>query len=497
MTLCRTILFLLAPAVALCVGPTFARAEDQCLACHRLMDDEPSRLFARDVHRSLGLSCADCHGGDAKAEDAEKAMNPQAGFLGVPTGDKISAACSSCHANQDRMKGFGSTLPTDQLQQLTTSVHGSPSTTGGSHILQCTSCHGAHGIVRVQDPSSPVHPLRVVQTCVRCHADASYMRRYNPSLPVDQLSKYRTSVHGIKNAGGDPNTAQCASCHGGHDIDRASDVNSRVYPTKLPGTCASCHSDAALMAGYGLPTDQFEQFSRSVHGVALLEDGDLGAPACNDCHGNHGAIPPGVESISHVCGTCHALNAELFAESPHKAAFDALGLPECETCHGNHNIVVATDALLGTSAEAVCSQCHDANANREGYEVAGTMRRQVDSLVTAEQEARALVEEAEQKGMEVSDAEFALRDARQARFESRTMVHSFNEEKFAEVIAKGLEASGSATQEATAAIDDYYFRRMGLGVSTLIISALALALFLTLRKIERRSRPPRTPTATH
>jgi len=251
------------------------------------------------------------------------------------------------------------------------------------------------------------------------------------------------------------------------------------------------------MSPYGLPTDQLELFTRSVHGIALLEKGDLGAPACNDCHGNHGAIPPGVESISNVCGTCHALNAELFAESPHKKAFDGMGLPECETCHGNHDIVVATDALLGTGAGAVCSQCHDATTNPQGYEVAGTMRRLVDSLTRSEDAAKLLVEDAEQKGMEIAEARFTLRDARQAGLEARTMVHSFDEKKFQEVIAKGLVASDSASAEATAAIDEYHFRRIGLGVSTLIISTLALALFLTLRRIEHRDRPPRAPTATH
>ena len=487
----------IAAAALLVVGSGVARSEDQCVTCHRLLGDDPSRLFARDIHAAAGVSCAGCHGGDPTAEDPEAAMSPSAGFVGVPTGDSTTAMCAACHSSPARMKEFGTALPTDQQEQLSASVHGSPSLSGGRQILQCTSCHQAHGIVSVREPSSPVHPLRVVQTCTRCHADASYMRNYNPSLPVDQLSKYRTSVHGVRNAGGDSRTAQCASCHGGHEIRRANDVNSSVYPSNLPATCASCHSDATLMAAYGLPTDQLELFAQSVHGVALLEKGDLGAPACNDCHGNHGAAPPGVESVSHVCGTCHALNAELFAESPHKTAFDALGLPECETCHGNHDIIVATDALLGNDAEAVCSQCHDATSNPRGYAVAGTMRRLVDTLARAEEDARLLVEDAEQKGMEITEAKFTLRDARQARLEGRTMVHSFNEEKFKEVISKGLVASASAATEATEAIDEYHFRRFGLGVSTLIISSLALALFLTLRRIEKKPRPPRAPIPTH
>src|SRR5688572_12273090 len=47
---------------------------------------------------------------------------------------------------------------------------------------------------------------------------------------------------------------------------------------------------------YGIPTDQAEKFKGSVHGEALLKNRDMAAPTCNDCHGNHGAAPPGATS---------------------------------------------------------------------------------------------------------------------------------------------------------------------------------------------------------
>jgi len=242
------------------------------------------------------------------------------------------------------------------------------------------------------------------------------------------------------------------------------------------------------MERYGISTDQLVKFSGSVHGIALLQKGDPGAPACNSCHGNHGAIPPGVESISRVCGTCHALNEELFATSPHKKAFGEMELPECETCHGNHEIVAATDQLLGVGPEAVCSRCHSAEEPSQGYRVAGTMRMLTDSLETSEQRAQGLVEEAEQKGMEISEAKFKLRDARQARLEARTAVHAFNETKFREVVEKGLVTASVVTSDATQAIHEHAFRRIGLGVATLIITIVAVSLYLFIRRLERR--PP-------
>ena len=454
------------------------------MTCHQGQADKPSALFKHDVHSERGISCAACHGGNPAAEEMEQAMDPKAGFTGVPRGDAISLACARCHADSLKMGQFHSALPTNQFASLAASVHGRLSTTGKEKILQCTRCHNAHGIARVKDPASPVSPLHIVETCASCHSDASFMRLYNPKLPVDQREKYRTSVHGVKNAAGDPLVAECASCHGSHGILSAKDVKSTVYPTNLPATCSSCHSNAGRMKAYGIPTDQYEKYARSVHGKALLVKGDLGAPACNSCHGNHGATPPGVESISKVCGTCHALNADLFSSSPHKRAFDEASLPECETCHGNHEILVPTAALIGTAPGATCVRCHAAQPDDKGYAAAGLMRGLIDSLDASEAGARSLVDEAEQRGMEVAEAKFKLRDARQARLETRTMVHAFDVKRFAETVDKGLVTTAFVSTEARAAVDEYYFRRVGLGVATLIITILAVALYFYIRRLE-------------
>jgi predicted CXXCH cytochrome family protein len=388
------------------------------------------------------------------------------------------------------MKSYGSSLPTNQWQDIQTSVHFKQSVIGSEHIAQCTTCHGSHGIKHVTDPASPVSPRNIVKTCSECHSSALFMRSYNPAMPVDQRDKYLTSVHGMKNKAGDTKVAECASCHGSHAIRSVTDARSLVYPTNLPSTCARCHSDAERMKSYGIPTDQFDKYARSVHGKALMEKKDLGAPACNDCHGNHGATPPGIASISMVCGTCHALNAELFSSSPHKIAFDRLKKPECETCHGNHEIVAATDRLLGVSPEAVCSTCHSATSNPRGYASALAMRSSIDSLELDQAHADSLVEEAEQKGMEVGEARFQLRDVRQARLESRTMVHAFNLEKFQEVTTKGRITAASVASSANEALEEHRFRRIGLGVSTGILTLLVISLGLYIRRLERTGSSP-------
>ena len=464
------------------------RAGDECYKCHQGQGDKPSAGYRHDVHFAKGISCAGCHGGNPSNDDMERAMDPAAGFIGVPKGDSISKVCARCHANPETMKKYGSSLPVNQWEMLQRSVHGRLATSGNEHVVQCVTCHSVHGIVRVKDPASPVYALNVVKTCTKCHADAAYMRSYNPALPVDQAEKYRTSVHGTRNMHGDTKVAACASCHGSHGIRSARDVKSSVYPVNLPATCSRCHSDAAYMKEYGIPTDQFEKFSRSVHGVALLKKHDTGAPACNSCHGNHGATPPGVASVSMVCGTCHALNADLFSASPHKKAFDARKLPECETCHSNHEIIAATNRLLGVSPEAVCSRCHTAQETGRGYQVARTMKALADSLDGTEHAAAVLIDDAEQKGMEVSEAKFRLRDAHQARLQARTAVHSFDEMKFSTVIEKGLSAASFVNAEGRQAIDEYHFRRWGLGIATLIITVLGFSLYVFIRRLERRQK---------
>jgi hypothetical protein len=176
------------------------------------------------------------------------------------------------------------------------------------------------------------------------------MKRYNPQLRVDQLTEYRTSVHGKRNAAGDETPATCIDCHGFHGIRAVNNPTSPVFATNVPKTCGKCHADAAKMAPYKIPTSQYADYQQSVHARALLEQGDLGAPACNDCHGNHGATPPQVASVQHVCGQCHAREAGLYQASMKNALFEKLKVPQCIVCHSNHRILHPTPELFNSAS---------------------------------------------------------------------------------------------------------------------------------------------------
>ena len=151
------------------------------------------------------------------------------------------------------------------------------------------------------------------------------MHKYKPQQRVDQLAQYQTSIHGKRLAAGDDAVATCVDCHSVHDIREVKDPLSPVHPLRLPETCARCHADAAHMAKYKIETNQFAEYRTSVHWEAVSKRGDLSAPTCASCHGNHGATPPQVSSVADVCGTCHVLFEELYNKSPHQPVFAGHG----------------------------------------------------------------------------------------------------------------------------------------------------------------------------
>jgi len=464
-----------------------AQTGDECFICHLDLDDAKANLYKTDIHHLKGISCASCHGGDSTSDDMDIAMSEENGFIGVPNRTTRYEVCIKCHADQNQMKKFSSNISTDQFEYLKVSVHFQPSFNNKGPIADCITCHSVHDIKHVTDPASKVYPTKITNLCGECHSSAEYMKNYNPALPVDQIAKYRTSVHGKLNAQGDPNAAECASCHGSHEIQPVNDPRSLVYATNIPSVCANCHSDEKLMAKYKIPTDQYENYVNSVHGIALLEKQDMSSPSCNDCHGNHGAIPPEVESISKVCGTCHVLNMELFEQSPHKKAFDENDLPECESCHGNHLVKQATDAMVGTQEPAVCIECHRDGDDNDGYMVAGEMKMLLDSLKSQKSETTNILNEATQKGMDVSDATFSLQDVRQVLIQSRTTIHAFNLEQFKEQIDEGYKIVNKAKIGGEEAINEFYFRRIGLGISTILVTLLVIGLYIKLKKVEKKS----------
>lgn len=373
--------------------------------------------------------------------------------------------------------------------------------TGPSHLivrdihvqkgLSCSDCHGGDPALDDMDKvrTSPGYKgvpnhLQVPEFCARCHSDATYMRGHNPSLPTDQLDKYKTSIHGKRLFGQkDAKVANCISCHSVHQIGDGKLPHSSTYPANVPATCGKCHADSAYMAGYNIPTKQLDDYKHSVHGQALLERHDLGAPACNDCHSNHGAAPPGHETLAAVCGNCHVFQMDLYDKSPHKVAFEKNDFPMCETCHSNHRILKPTDAMVGTADKSVCANCHSADDGTRAWGVADSLATRLSQLVSARQTARVALDDAVAKGMATTDEEFMLGEVDQALIQSRTLVHAFQTTEFIPKTQVGLAKADTVLTKSKALVEDYYFRRKGLALATLFITIVAVSLYLKIRRL--------------
>jgi bacterioferritin-associated ferredoxin len=385
--------------------------------------------------------------------------------------------CLSCHSvlDDERLSAPAKAFPAD--------IH-------AVRGLGCSACHGGDPAAGF-DGMDPAKGFlgrpgrrRSVDLCGRCHSDAAFMRQYNPSLRVDQVAEYVTSVHGRRLVElGDTAVAVCTNCHPAHAITPPTDPASSVNPLNVANTCGTCHSQADYMQPYGLATDQQEKYLRSVHWEAMSVRRDLSAPTCNDCHGNHGAAPPGISWVGNVCGQCHSVMADYFAQSRHASTFAMLGVPGCATCHNNHEIQWAGDTLLGLGEGAVCGRCHAAGDG--GGETARAMRTLVDSLRTAFDSAHAKLLKAERAGMEVSQPLFELGGANNALITARASVHSFEVLNVKEPVDEGLAITATAQSRGEEALGELRFRRAGLVISVTIILALILGLLLKIRDIER------------
>jgi predicted CXXCH cytochrome family protein len=383
--------------------------------------------------------------------------------------------CVACHTEDDN-------LPEHFLDA---DIHMKPG-------LSCAGCHGGNPAEDDQDRAmSAAAGFRGVPSkeqipafCGRCHSDIDFMRQYQPRIPTDQESQYASSVHGHRLKQHDQKVADCTSCHTAHGILPASDTRSTVHAMNVPATCGRCHGDAEYMAPYGIPTNQLEEFKRSVHGVALLEKEDTGAPACNDCHGNHGATPPGITSITQVCGQCHANNMRYFTESRMGRAFVEEGYHGCEECHGNHGVKKTSDSMVGNVSGAVCVDCH--SEGDVGFETAGKIHASLASLSVAQENALSRQTEVQRIGMDDVDIGFLLQESHQSLIESRTLVHTFDPEKVGAKTTEGLAKANEALDLAARQIKDFHVRRRGFGMATLFTTILALALFLKIRQLDSR-----------
>ncbi len=439
---------------------------------------------------------------DATAKESAEESAAPAGTTGSkPLPEEYS--CMFCHGKEGTLAGD------DETKNLIVTEEDLAEDVHWQKGIRCHDCHGGNPLLdeyvdhRKDDGFRPLaSPGDIPKFCGHCHTDITYMRRFRPSPRTDQVAKYWTSGHGLalEKAPDDTDVATCVSCHGHHNIRAVDDLQSPVYPTRLAETCAECHSNEETMEGRqyqgkDLGTAQYDEWKKSVHAKALLEDGDLSAPTCNDCHGNHGAVPPDIDSVANACGSCHVKVASLFAETIMKHRFERTdwgGLPGCTACHSNHEIQHPTDEMLGMTKGAVCVECHQKDeggpvfaAVEAGAEAARQMRKGLEELDRQIKAAREKLDEAKRLGMEVRKPLFELREAVDALTNARSLVHGFALEPMKETLDQGIQIAKATQQKAEEALGDYTERRIFLA---LFLVPIAITVGLLLLYI--RSHPP-------
>jgi predicted CXXCH cytochrome family protein len=237
-----------------------------CVSCHRNAITSGSGLSAGDLKKAQERLCLSCHLYD---ESVKSKAAPTAGFIAsfqnsvhgraLKRGDARAPGCADCHGAHDERRGMdtSSFVNKMQVQQVcakchasenlafTASVHGSAIRKGNKDAPACTDCHGEHSILSPKDPRSPVAAANVsTQVCSPCHASLRLTEKWN--LPRDRTRTFSESYHGLASRGGVVGVANCASCHGSHDILPSSNPASRVNRANMAATCgtAGCHPGA-------------------------------------------------------------------------------------------------------------------------------------------------------------------------------------------------------------------------------------------------------------
>jgi hypothetical protein len=203
----------------------------------------PGELFKGSVHGKTGeVTCTSCHG----SHNLRSLIDPKSSIFR----SNIPQTCGACHP--------------EITKQFTESIHGELAARGRSDSPTCTTCHGIHGIKTKVDPDSPVNERRIAMTtCPQCHAAERISKEFG--ITRTQVKAYYDSFHGLSYRGGDTYSANCASCHGVHDIRSSSDPKSMVHKDNLQKTCGACHPGAS------------ENFSKGrMHAVASISGADFG-----------------------------------------------------------------------------------------------------------------------------------------------------------------------------------------------------------------------------
>jgi cytochrome b subunit of formate dehydrogenase len=219
-----------------------AHVELTCDICHEKHDQYP---------HPTGIAkpaCNTCH--ESVAGDYNRGVHGQA----AKNGNASAPDCALCHGSAHELlhpssQAFRTAVPdtcgmchTEVVEQFRASVHGQALARGITQAPLCTDCHGEHAIIKHTNAASTVSAGHIRDTCESCHGDVRLTRKFG--LPNDRIVSFDASFHGLAAKAGSQTVANCASCHGVHNILASNDPKSTINAKNLPRTCGQCHPGA-------------------------------------------------------------------------------------------------------------------------------------------------------------------------------------------------------------------------------------------------------------
>jgi formate dehydrogenase gamma subunit len=191
------------------------------------ISERPFLSYRESVHakaiargNSNAAVCTDCH----NSHDIQPASNPKSSIAKV----NIPGTCGKCHQTESA--------------EFVQSVHGEAVLRGVSRSPACTDCHGIHKIEAPSERAS-VNATVATESCAKCHESVALTQEFG--VASGRVSSYKDSYHGLASQLGSKVVANCASCHGVHNILPSSNPHSMISVANLPQTCGQCHVGAS------------------------------------------------------------------------------------------------------------------------------------------------------------------------------------------------------------------------------------------------------------
>ncbi|MGA2888342.1 MAG: cytochrome b/b6 domain-containing protein [Terracidiphilus sp.] len=211
-------------------------------------------------HDNIPTTCGRCHGQkflmESNGESGQTFVSYQQSVhgLAIEKGSKKAAVCTDCHGAHEILPANDAKSPIYKFNVPVTcgkchaaveetfiqSIHGQALARGNGLAPVCTDCHGIHSIKAHIDPTSSVSEQNIARTtCAHCHEGVRLSQEFG--VAGNRVTSYLDSYHGLASEGGSAIVANCASCHGVHNILPSSDPRSTINRANLDATCGQCH----------------------------------------------------------------------------------------------------------------------------------------------------------------------------------------------------------------------------------------------------------------